>query len=194
MIGIGFSIEGVGGSELILQRLNAKFAGKAKTDLSTVRSDNKDVPIFYATYVEYVDKSPTLSTWVMEYHKDYFKSRFPDIKPEDAITRKQAMARSFKSALYFRDIYEVTVALDENQTRRLIAELEAFGYAIRPDGNKKICQGPGIKFIVTPLITLTGGITKLKMSILRKKDGQKTYKFGAKSVLTFKNETATWVF
>jgi hypothetical protein len=83
MVSIGFSIEEVGGSELLLLRLNAKSAGKAKTDLSTIRSDNKDVPLFYATYVEYADKSPTLSTWVMEYHKDYFKSRFLDIKPED---------------------------------------------------------------------------------------------------------------
>jgi hypothetical protein len=95
--------------------------------------------------------------------------------------------------MYFRDIYEVTVALDDAQTRRLINELEAFGYAIREDGKMKICKGPGIKFIVTPLNTSTGGITKLKMSLLRKKQGQKTYKFGAKSVLTFKGKTASWV-
>lgn len=195
MMGIGLSIEAAGGSDLILQRLNAKFAGKAKTELSTIKSDGRDIPIYYATYVEYTDKELPLSTWVTEYHNDYFKSRFPDIKPEDdGITRKQALKRSFKSAMYFQDIIEVTVALDDTQARRLIDELEAFGYTIREEGKKKICLGPDIKFIVTPLTASTGGITKLKMSLLRKKQGQKTYKFGAQSVLTFKGETATWVF
>ena len=195
MAGIGFSIEDVGGTELILRRLNAKFMGKAKTELSTVRIDNKDVPIFYATYVEYPDKKPMLATWVMERHRDYLKSRFPDIKPEDGgITRKQGMARSFKSERYFRDIHEVTIALDDGQASRLINELEAFGYAIRESGKKKICRGPGVTFIVTPLTAPLGGITKLKISLMRKKQGQKAYKFGARSVLTFKGETASWVF
>ncbi|MFN2316558.1 MAG: DUF5829 family protein [Gemmatimonadales bacterium] len=196
MVGIAFNVEEAGGSELLLHRLNAQLDGNAKIDLSTVRQEEKDVPIFYATYVEYADtlQTVTLSTWVMEYYQEAFKSDFPDMKPEDGVTRKQALANTFESGRYLRDVYEVTVALDDTQARRLINELEVFGYTISEDGERKTGKGPDITIVITPLTTATGGITELKMSLLREKEGQQIYNFGAKSVLTFTGDSAIWVF
>lgn len=171
MVGIGFIVEEVGASDVVRQQLDVRFAGKAKRELSTVRKDNKDVPLFYAAYVDYGDNNLMLATWVMEYHKDYFASRLPDAKPTDGTSRELAMARTFDRTRYLQNITEVTLALSEAEIARLTGELGAFGYKPKKAGNNTVFQGPEVDLVVTLAVGKKHGITKLKLSLLRKKAG-----------------------
>ncbi len=193
--GIAFGVEEVGGIELIYDQLKTKVSEKVKKILRTRKIENKDIPWFYEVGVDYEDATLTLFTWVMEYHKDYLKNMYPDLKPEkNGIMRRQNLAPRFDQSKFLKDVYEATIALDDKQASRFLAELKAFGYVVKDKGKKKICKGPDIKFIVVPPIASISKITELKISLLREKEGQKTYGFGTKSTLEFKGKTAIWRF
>jgi hypothetical protein len=193
--GIGFGVEQEGGVELIYNRLKSLVGEKAKKNLRIRKIDEKEIPWFYQVSVDYGDGSSGFGDWVMEYHRDFLKTRYPDAKPEeDGITRRQALLRSFKHDRYFEDIYEVTVALSDGQANQFVDELRAFGYKVKGHGGKRECAGADIKFVVIPRTSYSVGITKLRLRLLRPKEGQKIYRFGSKSVLKFDGKQATWSF
>jgi hypothetical protein len=190
--GIGFGVEQEGASEIFYNRLKEKFPDKVEKGLRTKKINDKDVAWFYIVDVDFKDESATFFPWLMEYRKDYLPIVYPNLKPEEnGITRQRYQARRFKADRLFKDISEVTIALNETERDRFIKELEAFNYKIERRKAKTVCKGKDVKFFVVPN-TKANGITKLKIGLQRKKKGQKIYQFGAKSVLRFKGKTATW--
>jgi hypothetical protein len=88
----------------------------------------------------------------------------------------------------------VTLALDDTQALRFVNELVAFGYSVEHGGEKTICTGPEIKFILIKATASNRGISELRISLPRQKRGQRTYRFGKRSVLKFKGMKAVWGF
>jgi len=192
--GIAFGVEQPGGNEFFYQRLKDRFPDKARTGLRTKSINEKDVPWFYSTGVRFEDEKSKFTPWLMEYHKDYLKASYPDLKPEEnGITRQKYQARKFKADRLFRDVREVTIALNETEASLFLKELEAFDYRVKREQEKTSCEGPDIKFIVVPN-TKVNGIIKLGIELLREKQGRKVYQFGAQSILEFKGKTAIWNF
>jgi hypothetical protein len=103
------------------------------------------------------------------------------------------LARSFKTERLFKNVREITIALDETERSRFTKELEAFNFKLEQKKNETVAVGQDIKFFIIPKTT-TNGIVRLKIDLMRKKKGQKTYKFGAKSVLKFEDKTTFWSF
>lgn len=192
--GMGFGVEQAGAAEIYYSRLKEKFGAQAEKGLITKKINGQDIAWFHDAYVNYKDDKQTFFDWLMEYEKDYLKKFYPDLKPaEDGITRRQNLARSFKSERLFKNVREVTIALNETERDRLVKELEAFNYKIEQKKNETVATGQDIKFFINPNAT-ANGIIKVKIDLTRKRQGQKTYQFGAKSILKFENKTAIWLF
>lgn len=192
--GVGFGIETMGAAKIYFERLKEKFGAQAESGLITRKVNGKDINWFYDAGVNYRDDNQTFFDWLMEYEKDYLKNFYPDLKlSEDGITRRHNLARKFKAERLFKNIREVTVALNQTERGRFLKELEAFGYKIERKRNEIAAVGQDVKFFIIPN-DAANGIVKLKIDLTRKKQGQKTYRFGAKSVLTFKGKTAVWTF
>lgn len=190
---IAFGVEEAGAIKLIQNQLN-QVGGKVGNELTTKKIGERQVPWFYVVYVEYPKETLEFDRWIMEYHKDYQRERYSDLKAEEnGITRKQILMRDYKPERYLRNISEITVALNEKEANRFTKELAAFNFKIETRGAKKVCFGSDIKLTIIPQ-TETEGIKELKITLSQKKKGQKTYKFGARSVLRFNGKTAIWNF
>jgi hypothetical protein len=192
--GVGFGVEQAGAAEIYYNRLKEKFGAQAEKGLITQKINGRDIAWFHDAYVNYKDDKQTFFDWLMEYEKDFLKKFYPDLKAtEDGITRRQNLARSFKAERLFKNVREATIALDETERDRLVKELDAFNYKIEQKKNETVAYGPDIKFFIVPNAT-ANGIIKVKIDLTRKKQGQKTYRFGAKSILKFESKTAIWLF
>jgi hypothetical protein len=192
--GLGFGVEQAGAAEIYYNRLKERFGAQAEKGLITQKINDRDIAWFHDAYVNYKDDKQTFFDWLMEYEKDFLKKFYPDLKPaEDGITRRQNLARSYKAERLFKNVREVTIALDETERNRLVKELEAFDYKIEQKKNETVADGQDIRFFIVPNAT-ANGIIKVKIDLTRKKQGQKTYRFGAKSILKFENKTAVWLF
>ena len=194
-VGIGLGVEQEGGVDIIYNVFKDMFGERATKDLRTRRIGENDIPWFYEVSIDIGNDSSEFVDWVMEYHRDYLKERYPDAESgENGITRRQALLRSFKSERYLEDVYEVTVALSEKQASQFVHELRALGYKVEERDGRRECIGPDIKFDVIPRSSSATATTGLKLKLLRPKEGQEVFRFGSKSELTFQGREATWMF
>jgi hypothetical protein len=193
MSGIAFGVEETDAIKLIQNQLN-QVGGKVESVLRTVEINERQVPWFYKLHIEYPNEILKLDRWMMEYHQDYLRERRSNFKAEEnGITRKQYLMRTYKPERYLKNIFEITVALSQKEANRFVKELEAFKFKIETRGAKKVCVGSDIKLIITQQ-TETEGIKEVKLTLSRKKKGQKIYKFGGRSALRFNGKMATWTF
>ncbi len=99
----------------------------------------------------------------------------------------------FDSNRLFKNIQEVTIALNETERGRLTHELEAFNYKIVNKEIKVIAYGPDIKFYIIDNAK-GNGIKKLKIQLTKNQFRKRSLHFGSASVLTIKGKTAFWTF
>jgi len=113
---------------------------------------------------------------------------------QHGITREIDQFCRFRPERLLGDITRFTVTVSETEAERLQEQFEAYGYAIRRDGAKRIVNGPEIEFVL--LISEPGLKRKLAidMKLNRAKIGTQNYQFGGGSELSFKGDTATWYF
>jgi hypothetical protein len=202
--GIASGIEAPGGSDQLKERLESFLKIKAMKTTITRKMNDKEILWFHSVGGNFADRTPMLQTWTMEYHKDFLNGWYPDLSPKTGgITRKEILERytaklgdnEKRKRKYIDDVIEMHLALDEKGRSQFVKEREAFGYKITSNAGQTICEGPEIKYIVTEQTPESVGITAIKMSLRKNKSGQKTYRFGRKSVLQFNdNRTATWSF
>jgi Family of unknown function (DUF5829) len=201
--GIASGVEAPGASDTLKQRLESHTKAPGFKNTVTRRFIEKDVPWFYMTSVNY-NAPAKLSTWLMEYHEGFLGNWHPELSPKTrGITREEVLERYVakigesekRKSKYLEDIVEMTLALDETEKASFIKEREAFGYKITGSENKAICEGPAIKYTVISSPSSPNKIVEFKMSLKRDKSGQKVYRFGKRSVLTFNGDrTASWSF
>jgi hypothetical protein len=202
--GIASGIEAPGGSDQLKERLESFLNIKAMKTTITRKMNDKEIPWFHSVGGNFVDRTPILTSWTMEYHKDFLNGWYPDLSPKTGgITRQEILERytaklgdnEKRKQKYIDDVIEMHLALDEKGRSQFVKEREAFGYKITSNASQTICEGPKIKYIVTEQSPESVGITAIKMSLRKNKSGQKAYRFGRKSVLQFNDDrTATWSF
>jgi hypothetical protein len=202
--GIASGVEAQGASDRLKQRLESYTKTSVFNRAVTRRVDEKEIPWFHMGGVNYKEMSPKLSTWLMEYHKDFLSNWYPELSPKTSgITRKEILERytakigdhEKRMGKYLEDVVEMTLALGETDRALFIKEREAFGYKITSDKNRTVCEGPNIKYTIIAGTDSSSAISSIKMSLKRDKKGQKVYRFGSKSVLQFNDDrTATWSF
>jgi hypothetical protein len=202
--GIASGIEAQGGSDQLKEHLESFLKIKAMKTTITRKMNDKEIPWFHSVGGNFVDRTPLLMTWTMEYHKDFLNSWYPDLSPATrGITRREVLERytaklgdnEKRGQKYIDDVIEMHIALDEKSRSQFIKEREAFGYKITGDASRTVCAGPGIDYIVMPQTPQSVGITAIKLSLKKNKTGQKVYRFGGKSVLQFNDDrTAMWSF
>jgi len=162
------------------------------------------IPWFFMTAVFYGKTAPDIMTWVMEYHEDFLKKWHPDLDPSSpGIMRKDILERYAANIAkhdrpkdkVFKDVIQVNLRLSPKDLKILKGELAVFGYVFSREGNKQICMGPDVKIIIDSTDCGVGKITRIKMSIHRKRKNETSYSFGEKSRLIFHSDnTATWTF
>jgi phosphoribosyl-ATP pyrophosphohydrolase len=141
---------------------------------------------------------------MMEYHEDFLNNWYPELSPASrGITRAEILERytaklgdnERRKQKYINDVIEIHLALDDKDRAQFIKERAAFGYRVTTEPSQTVCEGPDIKYIVTPRTSSSVGITAIKLSLRRAKPGEKVYRFGKRSVLRFNDDkTATWSF
>lgn len=193
--GIGFGVEQPGGIKVVRDQL-ARLAGKpVELKLETRQRDQYEIPWFYATALPTVTGA-TLETWVMEYHPEYLPTRdavFP--KGTDPLSRRVYLADRYKPDRYFQDIIGLTVALKEDEGKRLRDQLVALGYVVSPSASGHLARAAGLEIALLPATAEASGIIDVRMTLNRPKSGAKEYRFGPRSVLRFGDDKkARWIF
>ncbi|MGA9769356.1 MAG: DUF5829 family protein [Blastocatellia bacterium] len=202
--GIASGIEETGGSDQLKERLESFLKIKATKSIITRKMDDKEIPWFHSVGGNFVDRTPMLMSWTMEYHKDFLNSWYPDLSPASrGITRREVLERytaklgdnEKRKQKYIDDVTEMHLALDDKARSQFVKEREAFGYKITGNAGQTVCEGPEIKYIIRQQTPESVGITAIKLSLRKNKTGQKVYRFGRKSVLQFNDDrTAMWSF
>jgi hypothetical protein len=193
--GIGFGVDRPGGLKAVQERMQESIEAPVKRSLMTLKRGTEDIPWFHSISVDYPDRDWSFSIWVMEYHKGYLKTRYPNAFSVGDITRKQFNSRRFDKERYLRNVIGISLALSDAQADRFAEQLKCFGYEIEELGQKTTFHGPGIDITVIRGTAPILGITELILSLMRNKTGQEVYRFGPKSRLTFNGDmTATWIF
>ena len=201
--GLAFGVDESGNCQIVHERLKKGLDTEVWYGLRTRKYNDEYVPWFYQTSIVR-NPIPRLVTWVMEFHGDFLKVWHPELLPElEGMTRHQILERycanvgrkTPQEERYFKDIYEVTVALGPEEADLLAQEVEIYGYKVRNKGQDLICEGPDFHLIVVPPDSQSGGIREFRMSLHRDKEGQKEYQFGDQAKLTFNgNRRAVWTF
>lgn len=193
--GLAYGVEETGALRGVEARLTAIREGSVATDFRTRIRDGDTIPWFHSVWVEYGETAPTLTTWAMEYHAEYLRRLYPDIRPEDdGITRRQYLARSFDPDRLLDEVVGATVALEPKEAERFTRELTALGFAVRGDGAERIATGPDVQLRIVPASAGAGGIVELRLRLLRRTEASE-HRFGPRSVLRIQPDaTATWTF
>lgn len=193
--GIGFGVEESDGIKVVRERL-ARLAGKpVELTLKTRLRDQHKIPWFYVTGLPAVSGA-TLETWVMEYHPEYLPTWNPVFPAgADPLSRRAYLADRYKPDRLLQEIFGLTVALEEDEGKRLRDQLVALGYAVSPIAGGHLARGAGLEIVFLPATAEASGIIDVRMTLNRPKSGAKEYRFGPRSVLRFRDDkTASWTF
>jgi len=132
---------------------------------------------------------------VIARYADYFRRRYPDLKPEeDGTTREKEGHHFYLPDRLLNDITRFTLTVNKTEADQLLQEFKAYGYAVRRDGERQIATGPEIEFVL--LNAQLGSPRKLAidMKLNRSTAGDQSYRFGESSELRFNGDMATWYF
>jgi hypothetical protein len=200
---IAFGVETFGASQRLKPQLEAAFAAPVAVRPITRRVNDHDVDWFYMTTVEDKSPSPLLQWWVMEYRDSFLNNWYSDLSPSTRGIKRAEILERYAAKLGEKDhgqhrllenVVEITLALPDAERAQLLKTCETFGYRVTTDHHQSRCEGPQITFIVNAPKNTAQGITAVKFSLRRAKQGEKTYHFG-KTVLQFNDDrTAVWTF
>lgn len=196
MVGIGFGVEDSGG----VAALSAAFSARGIAfDTSTrVRLvDGREIPWFFVGALALPDSvTPTLTTWVMEYHPAWaaHQAATDSVSPSD-ITRRRFLKPAYDAHRLLGDVVGATVAIPPSELSTIADELEVFGYVVARRRDRVLAHGTQFDLTVVSAAPARGGLRDLRLALNRVKDGQREYRLGPRSVLHFDTgPSATWRF
>ncbi len=193
---VAFGVESESQMQAIQKRLTVLHQDRALFTLRTRKQGEGQIPWFYSAAIGERDPTAMLSSWVMQYHPDHLKLRYPDSPPEEqGISRKAYLKRIFDARKYFKEVVEVVIAVGVTERQRFLDLATALDYRIRKQGEDTLCEGLHIRFRLTPAKPSFEGIVAVTISLLREKTGQKRYPISPRSTLEFTgNRKAVWRF
>jgi len=196
MVGIGFGVEDSGG----VAALSAAFSARGIAfDTSTrVRLvDGREIPWFFVGALALPDSvTPTLNTWVMEYHLAWaaHQAATDSVSPS-VITRRRFFKPAYDTHRLLGDVVGATVAIPPSELSTIADELEVFGYVVARRRDRVLAHGTQFDLTVVSAAPARGGLRDLRLALNRVKDGQREYRLGPRSVLHFDTgPSATWRF
>lgn len=196
--GIGYGVETEHGIDSLYSRFTNAGIDKVAKGLRTRKVEDVEIPWFYWFGFSNEDLTAkfVLNTWLMEYHNDYMKHKYPDIDPESInITRKLYNKNYYKEDLLLKNIIEIELALAELDYNKLFEELKNLGYQMERKGERAIARGPDITIILRAKYEDKSGLCRIKFSLTDKQYDPQTVQFGDKSRLILNvDKTAEWYF
>jgi len=140
--------------------------------------------------------TPTLNTWVMEYHPAWaaHQAATDSVSPSD-ITRRRFFKPAYDTHRLLGDVVGATVAIPPSELSTIADELEVFGYVVARRRDRVLAHGTQFDLTVVSAAPARGGLRDLRLALNRVKDGQREYRLGPRSVLHFDTgPRATWRF
>ncbi len=141
-------------------------------------------------------QSTTLRTDIIE-RVPGFLGRFDPTFPPDSVgvSNVAYLSRRWKPSGYLRSVIGVTVAADSTDVTELAGDLSALGYDVRQAADTLIAARTGFALKLLPATASRRGVLAVRMATQRPKEGERLYRFGARSILRFDTDTtACWTF
>ncbi len=195
---IGFGVETEGAVAHLMEPLARSTGLAVDTTRRTRTKEGREVPWFLAAMVRDPDSTNRFRSWVMEYDRRYLKlwdSVTARTRDQDLLTQSAHLVGMYRPSRYFADIVGVTLAFEPALADRFIRQASVFGYRLKADGPRRILIGPGVELVLMPVQQGRTGVLEVRLALRRPKEGEKVYRFGERSVLTFqKGKLARWRF
>ena len=198
--GIAFGVDQPDGLQAVSKTLSSSFPLDQKT--ITRQYNGRQVPWFYTGEQKNFPIDSSFGVWFMEYHPRFLSEwnsqpagRNQGVGRKQILQRYAAVLKDVPAKPYFEDVVVLTVAVtDEN--RKKLAELgQLLGYSERTVGDAIVLKGPDMELRLIPQTEASLGIKEITMRVKRTPKDQTEFRFGTKSVLTFRrNGLATWSF
>ncbi len=172
--GVAFSVDGVGESAAVKAAWTDSL-GAAETSPVTRRTETAEAAWFHITAARGFGSG--LRLWLMEYHKDFLASWYPQLTPARGTTRAEALDRYVakigrsgdREAAVLRDVTRLTLALDETSRDRLRSHVFPVGWRMsRSSGGEPpvVFTGPdGIVLEVVKAADARHGIIEARFSV-----------------------------
>ena len=198
--GIALGVDQSGELQAVAKELSANFPLDQET--ITRQYNGKQLPWFYDGKLKDFPLGSSLAVWFMEYHPRFLGEWNPQpggrnqgIRRKQILQRYAAVLKDVPAKPYFEDVVALTVAVND-ESRKKLAELgKLLGYSERIVGDAVVLKGPDIELRLVPQTDESRGIQEITMRVTRKPKDQTEFRFGTKSVLTFRgNGLATWSF
>lgn len=197
--GIGFSVERSGGVAALAAVLSHVWGDRVHTGLQS----GPEMPWYYTVSA---DSGDAFSSWVMEYHPAFTQmvrgaaavaSRDPVVGGDAVgpLRREEMMARDFDPRLLLADLTGVDVALNEPRRSEFIEELRLYGYELTEEYGGITAVGPDVTLRVVRVSGGRGGVTAVRMRLLRPPDAdEREHLFGDSCRLMLTDTEAIWMF
>lgn len=198
--GIALGVDQPGELQTVARELSSNFSLDQET--ITRQYNGKQIPWFHAGELKDFPLGSSLAVWFMEYHARFLDEWNPHpgarnqrVSRKQILQRYAAVLKDVPAKPYFEDVVALTVAVDE-ENRKKLAELgKLLGYSERTVGDAIVLKGPDIELRLLPQTEASRGIQEITMRVTRKPKDQSEFRFGTKSVLRFRgNGLATWSF
>ena len=141
-------------------------------------------------------QSTTLRTDIIERVPGFLRQFDPTFPPDSVgVTNVAYLSRRWKPSGYLRSVIGVTVAADSTDVIELAGDLSALGYDVRQAADTLIAARTGFALKLLPATASRRGVLAVRMATQRRKEGERLYRFGARSILRFDTDsTAYWTF
>lgn len=198
--GIAFGVDQPRELQAVARELSSNFPLDQET--ITRQYNGNQLPWFYDGELKDFPLGSRLAVWFMEYHPSFLSEWNPQpggrnqgISRKQILQRYAAVLKDVPARPYFEDVIALTVAVNEESRKKLAKLGKLLGYSERVVGNAIVLKGPDVELRLVPETEESRGIQEITMRVKRMPKEQTEFRFGTKSVLTFRgNGLATWSF
>lgn len=194
--GIALGVEASGGNAALAETLKAGGTTTFAAPISRA-IDGEQVPWFSILGVQQPHTECRMQLFSMEYDPAFLRSWHGDRGPrrEESRARRDVLERyaahldqvDLRDGGLLRDVTAVHLELNEAELEWWLDLCRAFGWVVREDGERWLCDAPGASFHVARS-EVPGGVTAIELS-LREATEREPVRLGA-ATLTFRGETA----
>lgn len=171
--GVAFSVDGVGESAAVKAAWTGSL-GAAETSPVTRRTETAEPVWFHTTAARGFGSG--LRLWLMEYHKDFLASWYPELTPARGTTRAEALDRyvakigrtADRETAVLRDVTRLTLALDDASRDRLRSHVLPVGWSASASSGDAAVVFTGPEGIVLEVVKATEarrGIIEARFSV-----------------------------
>ncbi|MCP3993600.1 MAG: hypothetical protein GY722_00845 [bacterium] len=194
---VAFNAEKEGSVDWIIARMSEKYPeSNPSKSLKKFKRGGEEIPQSHVASFYYETGAEGLGAWVLEIHQE-FKNRASGgrTKIGDISRVRYGPPVRHHPDKYFKDVVSVTVAVSDTRRRNLVNLLTELGYEIKESDDIAVCTGEENVVELIPKTNQKYAISRIEMSLMRPKEGQKVYRFGPDIVLTFADgPEAVWEF